>query len=145
MIKNLKEAKKLVEKYKEILSDPFELEDIEDSDGDEYSKYGQWLKEQTGFNGSDCILCKPLTTFDAKTKVDCGSCIWSMVWNEEGDFQPVEVQKWNIERDCYCVNDNFDSVSCSKTWFRFEQHLSKRVEKLESLIKEVEKDELQNK
>ena len=142
MIKNLKEAKELVKKYEEILSDPFELEDLGESEDCQYTDYGEWLSYQTGFNGSGCILCKPLTT---KRKVDCDSCIWSMSLEGDDDFIPLPQDHPQDNREAYCVNDNFDQITFAKTWLRFEEYLSKRVEKLESLIKEVEKDELQSK
>jgi len=141
MIKNLKQTKKLVEKYKEILSEPFELNEGESEDC-KYANYGEWLSCKTGFNSSGCTLCKPLTT---KIGVRCNSCIWSLTRNDDDEFSPNEQEKRNDNRKAYCVNENFDWVTFSKTWEKFEEYLSKRVEKLESLIKEVEKDELQNK
>jgi len=143
MIKNLKQAKELVEKYEEILHDPFELEDLEKKGDWQYDNFGERLSYLTNFNSSGCILCKPLKDDLQIGATNCKACIWYLSNAFDEDFAPKK--EWKREyRETYCVNNNFIKVEFAKTWNDFSKALQKRINKLKEFIEKVEKDELQS-
>ena len=143
MIKNLKQAKKLVEKYEEIISnEDRELEEI-DVDGGWYNNYGEYLYVKTNFNSYSCKLCTTVRGDDGKN--ECDECIWSLSKNGRKDFKRKIIPSAFNYPERYCLNKNYEQVENAVYLLTFKEALSKRVKKLKELIRKAEKDELQSK
>ncbi len=139
MKKNIKEAKALVEAYKNLLAGKTALLNTINSMLNGPSKFENEkrvntdiLKSTTGFGSTDtCTLCKPINKLVVgdKTYLDCNGCVWGYEGYEKDNVTP-------------CVNKNFEKLREKTTEQEFLDLLKERIGLLEKRIEEAEETDL---
>jgi hypothetical protein len=126
-MKNLKETRKLIKIYKDIIDNAVDKDFVKPQNPAEariMTVAESYLNSKTGFSSKDqCILCQGVVTWvDDRCVIDCTECVWSY----------SNVQFRNIN---FCVNSNYNDLISAKTLQELKKFLEVRIQMLEDQIK----------